>query len=171
MKHKATALLLIALLLLGIVGCGQESDLTAPVNFYYPRSTLIYEGGSSILIAEPRESAGLDLSALLEGYFSGPVTGNCRSPFPAGVCLRSWEKTGDTLVLVLSEEFGSLSGLERNIACAAISRTCMELTDASTVQIVIDAELPENKKTISLTYDQILLIDDGENIAETISPT
>ncbi len=170
-KYRLIAAVLSAVLLLGLTACAGETDPVSPVNFYYPRKNLTgYE--DSVMFSECYDSAGHedDLEFLLQAYLAGAVSQSSRSPFPSNLRLISLRMEESTLIVTLSDAFADLSGLELNIACAALSMTCMELTGAESVQILTESALLNGHKSITINASQILLTDDSAAAAASSVP-
>ncbi len=160
MMRRAAALILCAVFLLSAGGCKQEK-MVAPVRFYYPKQTLTYGLEQDFMLCEVRESNGHqeDLAYLLGAYLAGPATPECRSPFPLQTKLLSVSQNDGMVILILNEPFAALTGMEWNLACVCLSITCMELTGAEAIQI--RAQTASEKKSVTITREQLLLIDDG----------
>lgn len=160
MMRRAAALILCAVLLLSAGGCKQEK-MVAPVRFYYPKQDLTYGLEEDFMRCEIRESDGHqdDLVYLLGTYLAGPVTQECRSPFPLQTKLLSVSQNNGTVILILNEPFAALTGMDWNLACVCLSITCMELTGAEAVQI--RAQTASENKSVTITREQLLLIDDS----------
>lgn len=156
---KRILCLLLCLLLL--TGCGPQ--LRDPGNFYYLRSEIGYEGNDGVIAPEERELQSIreDTGALLEEYFSGPVSSHLESPFPRDTKLLSWKMSGTNLQLELSQEFAQLSGVDLTIACACIARTFLELTPAASIRIHTDGALLNGSAYLYLSGDNLSLADDG----------
>lgn len=171
---KRTICLVLALLLFSSLwGChySESGDILEPVEFFYPRKTdhFIYGSEDGVLATEVREASGHtgDLNYLLSMYLRGPQSEALRSPFPAGCTLEEVRSGGNTLCIVLSEEFTALEGTELTLACASLARTCMSLTDAQRIRI--DAGSEDQPFSITLDTGSLLLADN--NAFEAESPT
>lgn len=157
----------ISLLLIGAVllcGCTQRKpELQKPVNFYYLPAEYTFGVTDCILLSEQREGSGMDdLTELLALYLKGPVDPNLRSLFPAGTKLLELEQTDGTLYLTLSDSFASLQGHKLTLGCAAITKTCLELTDCTNVQIRAESATLDGQKFIEMNASSLLLLDNAE---------
>lgn len=168
MRKLICLLLLLSLLL---TGCG-EQDLKMPGNFYYRLTDLTYNNINGVIAPEARELDGLaeDPEALMEVYLSGPESRDLESPFPKNTTLEAWTLEDQTLTLTLSREFTALSGLDLTIACACITRTMLELTEAQQVVIRTADERLDNNVNVTMSDELLLLTDDSlEKLRTTIN--
>lgn len=159
MKRYASLLLLLAFLLTGCAPA-QPRD---PANFYYCRIEPTYDGADGLICPEQREVLGIrdDLDALLEAYFSGPASDGLELPFPRETAVVGWEMVRNSLHIELSEAFAQLTGIDLTIACACISKTFLELTDATTVRIRAGGVLMNGSQEIIMSENNLKLIDDS----------
>lgn len=163
MKRLTSILLLIAMAL-SLCACNTD-ELVEPGNFYYCRfETTTYGTDQDVIAAEERELWGVrdDIGAMLELYLQGPVNDKLlQSPFPRDTRLIDWSMNRSTLRINLSEEFAALSGVDLTVACACLSRTFMELTDATSVRIYASNALLDGETSIILTKDNLRYSDDS----------
>ena len=156
--RKIIALLLIAVLLLGLVGCVQTADTAA---FYYTRyeDSYLYGQENAVIAAEYRDITGHagDLKYLLTLYFHGPTMEALHSPVPSGMGLRSVKQVGDTLFIELSSSLTMLGGTDLTLACACLAQTCFGLSNAQAVSITAEGL---GIVSMTLTRDSLLLVDD-----------
>jgi len=155
---KRILICLAAVLLL--CGCSRnEEEITDPVFFYYCNKTISYSSPEAVISHETREAYGLRSSwiTLLEFYLGGPANENLYSPFPEGVTVEAFTILNEQCTVTLSKEFSSLSGIDLTLACSCLSKTVMELTGKSTVEIKFTD--PDTGKYTSITMykDNILL--------------
>jgi ABC-type oligopeptide transport system substrate-binding subunit len=171
MMKKWICLLLTLGLCCSLVACGNQEQVQSPVDYYYPRTNYTSGSTDSILASEVREAAGHedDLDYLIKQYLKGPVSPLLRSPFPSGTKLIRMEQNGDTLTIILDSTFAQLTGLDLTIACASLSKTCMALSGATTVQISADGPTLDGERSIIISADSLVLMD--EPPAVTTSPT
>ena len=162
---KRTICLMLVLVFLLLSGChySESGDILEPVEFYYPRVTkhFVYGVQDGVLTAEVREASGHvdDLSYLIAMYLRGPQSENLRSPFPASCKLEKVRKNGKTLRIDLSGEFAALEGTELTIACAALAKTFIPLSNSQHIRI--NSATEEKTFTITLSEDSLLLADYG----------
>lgn len=160
---KLLSLALALCLLIGLCAC--SSSLKEPVTFYYVRHPdhITYGAADGFISPEEREASGHtgDLSYLLSLYLVGPLDETLLSPFPEGTRLENLVLHQDTIVVELSQELSSLSGVELSVACACISATCFSLTDAVEITVVSPETELHDGVSMTLTRDSITLIDDA----------
>ena len=160
---KRILCLILALLSVILCGChyAEGGDILEPVEFYYPRNStsFVYGTDSGVIDYEVREASGHvgDLSYLLTMYLYGPQDEDLRSPFPAGCTLTSLRSEGDTLFITFSEAFTALENTELTLACAAVAKTCLSMTDFT--NICIDAKSESRTVSILLNSESLLFAD------------
>lgn len=161
MKRLICLTLTLVFLLLSGWHYSEGGDILEPVEFFYPRAThdFVYGAQDGVLAAEVREASGHvdDLNYLIAMYLRGPQDKNLRPPFPVGCRLEEVRSGGNTLCVVLSGEFTELENTEMTLACAALAKTCMSLSNAQRVRI--DSATEEKTFTITLNEDSLLLAD------------
>lgn len=156
MKQRVSLLLLSVMLLL--CGCSLEkAAIKEPVQFYYQRGSFAYHTGESVIHPETREAAGhtQDLPYLLSNYLMGPTEEGLVSPFPYRTKLVSLQQEENSIRIELSDTVHSMTDAQFSLACACISLTCMELTDAQSVTVV------SGNQSLSTTREQLLLFDES----------
>ena len=160
MKHFVSILLAFSLVFC-LLGCAKDAPPRKPVNFYYPATETVYDGEAEILHPEVRESANFDedITGLLNLYLQGPVSESLRSPFPDRVTVTRYAATSNTAILVLSNEFAQLVGIDLTLACACISRTLLDLTGLDRVQIYATDALLDGQASLTLERDDIHYMD------------
>lgn len=129
---------MIVCILLCLCACSENTqNIKEPISFYYRMRDIQYDTEGSILATEICERYGHteDYEYLLQGYLAGPKSDECISPFPAGTSLESINLVMNKVHIVLSEHLSMLSGSDLIIACACLSKTVLEMTDAQSVQI------------------------------------
>lgn len=166
-------LFLALLLAVSLPAChySKSGDILEPVNFFYPRKTssFVYGAADGVITPEVREGSGHigDLNYLITMYLRGPQDESLRSPFPAGCTLKKIYTEGDTLYVRFSEEFAALENTELTIACAALAKTCLSMTDASHISI----EAVGNGKNIHIVLDEDSILFADHSAFETQNPT
>lgn len=155
---KRILILLLCVLLL-TSGCSARET----ANFYYQRAYFQYDTADGVIVAEERDISGHDnhMSFLLSLYLLGPQNAELISPLPAGTKLLSLERTGDTLVITLTDVGDSLTESEFSLACACLTMTCAELTRIQSVTTV------SGEHSLTLTRDMLTLYDSGAPIETT----
>ena len=160
---KRLICLILALLFVVLSGChyNESGDILEPVTFYYPRTTdsFVYGSEDGVLAGEVREASGHvgDLNYLIAVYLRGPQEATLRSPFPAGCTLEEVRSGGNTLCIVLSGEFTRLENTDLTLACAALAKTALSLSNMQRVRI--DSVSAEKNFSITLHRDSLLLAD------------
>lgn len=163
MMKRMLCLTLALLMLAGLYGChySDSGDLLEPVEFFYPRKTerFVYGSSDGVIASEIREASGHmnDLHYLLSMYLRGPQDSGLRSPFPDGCKLEEVRSEDDTLYIRLSEVFSTLEHTELTLACAALAKTCLSLSDQTYIHI---SSLSDEKNiNIRLDAEMLLLAD------------
>ncbi len=171
--RRFVCLLLALLLIPALWGCdSRPEEPVEPVNFYYLRiqdpNGLVHGTADSVVLGEVREALGLrsDLTALLDLYLLGPETPAVRSPFPEGTGLVGWELDQGVLQISLTSEFTALKDLDLTLACACLTRTCLELVQADSVQIL--SQDPDSGASVSVTLspDDLIFTDNSDTNIE-----
>ena len=162
MIKKPITIILSIFLLCWLFGCSNNVEkLQQPVSFFYPENT--QEDGSIVNVIRSEEREGIafgdDLNLLLASYLDGPSDPNLYMPFPAHIEIIEASFIEGTVTLLFNESFGTLSGLERTIACASISQTCMAFTGADYVRIFAENTLFNGGESILISRDNILTQD------------
>lgn len=152
MKRLFCAAAAVSLLLSLLAGCGQK--VKEPVVFYYRKDA--YQENMDCPIAwEEREVAGHrdNLKYLLSFYLMGPISKGLVSPLPRGTLLYTITQEGAGLTIEISNTSSLLTDSEFSLACACLSMTCMELTNAENVTIT------SGSRSLTLSWDNLLLND------------
>ena len=159
MKQLICILLLAALLLPGCAN--QEPEYVAPVNFYYPKTTVTYFTADGVISKEIREAQGYgqDYAQILALYLQGPESDGLQQIFPQDVTLIQLDLSSEGATVVLNDAMAQLSGVDLSIACACLTATVCELTGVQAVTIQAQSQLLDGSKTITMTRDQVLLLD------------
>ena len=160
---RLLCLFLALLLAAGMTACHylKGGDVLEPVDFFYPRQTsnFVYGSASGVIAAEVREASGHigDLNYLIAMYLRGPQDESLYSPVPAGCTLEKVYTEDDTVHVCLSEEFTALEHTSLTIACAALARTCLSISDFA--QITIHAASEDKNVQITLDAESVLFSD------------
>lgn len=152
MKKSCICLILIISLLLS--GCSFFSArIKDPVDFYY-LCDKYQEDLCCVIASEERESSGHigDLTYLLALYLMGPIHDEHIMPLPPGTRINAQNDSGH-IILELSRTPEELSEIDFSLACACLTMTCLEITDAEDVTIRCgDREKIMNRSSLTL-YD------------------
>lgn len=173
---RIIALLLLMLMLSGCAISGSKIKDSVTFHYLHVRSDdQVYDSyfADGIMGTESREAAGRrdDLNYLLTVYFRGPLDPELVSPFPMGCRILEIEQQDGLLRLQLNPILAEKSDMEITIACACLAKTCMELTDADTVQI--ESRNLEGKLLYAriFTQDNLLLNDNYTPSVEATETT
>lgn len=164
---KCVLLILLLSLLLGIWGCGQQSEeIQKPVHFYYLADLSVEEDFDHVIVKEIAESAGLTEEGLLNRYLAGPTAEEAVNPFPSGLSVIYLRKQESKIVLILSQELLELSGLDLTLACACLASTVFELYSCQSLEIIVNGQLIEGKASIIISREDLVLYD-GSYLSES----
>ena len=133
---KLLLVLLILSLAFSCAACAEGSENQTV--FYYLRTpeTIAYGQPDALIAPASLDiSQELPLGDALQLYLNGPVDETLRSPIPKGTYLLSIMERRDVLVLVLSEAFSELDGIQLTLAGACLAATCHSLTGQGRIQV------------------------------------
>ena len=155
---KFLSFLLILIFLLTLWGCTKKDIDSA--NFYYIRKNFDYSSKDGVFVPQATDSSKfITLNAFVSEYLRGPGSANMVSPFPSGTLLINLTKNGEILLVTLSDQFATLTGIDLSLACCAFAKTAIEFTGVSVVEISTLSELLDGVKTITITAEDIILFD------------
>lgn len=164
--------LMCAVILLSLAACVSTPADTPqdPVKFYYPRTEFLYGKSNGVIGWEVRSGDIFqdDLALMFDSYLKGPSTDTLRNPFPKSLKFLDYSWNKGTLSLAFSREINFLKGVELTLACTCIAKTCFDLTDADSVQIMSGGTTEETVMTIY--RDHVLTFDDTAQHSETTQP-
>ena len=133
--RRIISFILIVVMLFCLFGCSHsnKTEMVKPVAVYYCQKDVDYNSG--IIVADKMDYNDWNgrMLAFLNFYISAPVKESMDSPFPAGANINAIEYRNDTLRVQLNALFSRLSASELTVACACITLTLFELTDAYAV--------------------------------------
>jgi len=158
LKRVFCLILAFSLLLSGCSFFGER--IKAPVTFYY-LCDKYQEELCCVIASEEREASGHvgDLPYLLALYLMGPTSDELLSPLRAGTRISSVLED-DHIYLELSGIADSMSDIDFSLACACLTLTCLDITDAKEVTI------RSGDRTKTLSHELLTLYDTtGETIA------
>lgn len=138
-----------------LTGCSFTSSVSDPVNYYYPRAEADYNQESSLIAYEQREATGHrnNLGYLMSMYLMGPVNETLVSPFPADTTIFSIWMDGRSITLEISDTTRTLTDAEFSLACACLTMTCLDITNAQKISIV------SGERTFTSDGSDLLLAD------------
>ena len=154
---KFICLLLVITISFLLIACHSKSSKDTQL-FYYLRKEIDFESETPVIGSELRRS-GTDLNAILQLYLKGPESAELSSPIPADTTLISTEIQDDTLSICLSDSFAQITGLDLTLACVALSKTAMEITDVQIVRICTENEQLNGEKWFAVSDDLVHLTD------------
>ena len=142
--------LLCLTLALSLWGCVRERPDES--NFFYCRTKMRYDGESGVPVCEKRDTMGHEgnLQHLIPLYLMGPLGEGLESPFPEGTHLEKVKQAAGTVYVELSGIDEGFSDSRFTLACACLTLTCLDLTDAVAVSVT--------DGTRTLTMDRASLI-------------
>ena len=150
---------LILMMLFPILGC-RSNDFENPLTFYYLRKDDNFGSDDSVIASEVIDgSKYTQLQIVLAAYFHGPQDPALTSPFPSGVYLLNAQVHDDFVVVTLSREFATLTGVSLSLASCALAKTIMDFTGAEAVQIQTLATPLDGEASITIHESDILLFD------------
>ena len=151
---KTRILSLILALCIFMTGCSFLGNrINTSTTFYY-LCDRYQKDLCCVIVSEERETSGHegDLSYLLALYLMGPTVDEHIMPLPAGTRI-SAQKNGGKILLKLTNPLTTLSDVDFTLACACLTMTCLEITDADDVTIRFeDRERTMNRDQLTL-YD------------------
>ena len=173
MKRVLAALL--AALLLGLTGCGSQTD--GGLRLYCPANLSAKGGGGDAITSvqvDWRQVTGDDRGRQQQAqYIMDLLLGGCKasgftSPMPEGTAVRSCTVTGGTVSVDLSGEYDQLVGIDRTIADYCITLSLLQLTGIYAVRITV-MDMPQEEDHV-YTSAQVLLTS-PEDIVRTVEVT
>lgn len=152
---------LFSILVLCLLLCGcSHADET--VKFYYVRGD--YQSTLTDIIAfEERDASGHrnDLPYLLALYRAGPADDSLASLLPTGIQIQSVQNADGSIDLQLSDTSKTLSDSDFSLTCACLTLTCLDITDASTVNIT------SGPRSVTMNRSNLTLFDTITNTTVT----
>lgn len=146
----------ILVLLTSLLGCGKISP-TSPetISFYYCRTEYQYNTEDAIIVSEDRpvSAHSEDLKYVLSLYLMGPLDDSLASPFHDGTRLFDITAESGSVSIILSSQDNHLSDSSFSLACACISLTCMDITEAESITVT------SGRRSVTMTRDSMLLSD------------
>lgn len=159
MKHiRIIAALLLLCTLCGCSGPFLKSDAT---EFYYLRGEISYAGSTGVIASETQDIPDTNepIIQILKDYLAGPDDNDLISPFPEGIEIINVTLAEGSLLLEFNDRLSELSGMDLTLACACITKTCLGLTDATSVTIRAEGAALDGAAQITMTADSLVLLD------------
>lgn len=159
MKKRGILILCAALVSCFLWSCAapQNEEKTGPVLWFSGDTTQWTD--TTVAVDTVPYSGDMTVPALMEGLLSGPsAESGLLSPIPLGTRLLDWRLDRSGLLQVeLSEEYGTLAGVDLTLADYCITLTLDQLAGVEQVIITVNGDLPDNRYRQSLTADQVIL--------------
>lgn len=158
---KRVICIILAALSLAISGC-KKDDVTfiKPTNFYYLNSEVDFGVENAVIGYEIRETDSvIDLITFMDIYLDGPISEQLRRNFHKQTEV-SQIYVADGGVYVRFNNFLAMrTGVDLTLTCACIALTLLDYTGADFVQISTEGALLEDSESITITRDDLLLLD------------
>lgn len=150
MKHRKSILLLAALLALSACQSQEPQDA---LRLWFPSnpdaSDHTAQAVTFELSLESETNTSEAIEVLIEALFSGPKSENLVNPFPEGTKLLSWRLHDNQLDLELSEEYGSLTGVDLTLADYCLTLTLCQLDGIDRVSLSVDGAAGQEKRLLT----------------------
>ena len=146
--------LMLALLLLLLCG-GCADSLSKDATFYYCTADYQFGKDTPVILGESRDISGHEgeLSYLVALYLAGPSGKKLVSPFPKNTKLVSVQTEDDHVTIELSYLGRQITDSRFVLACACLTLTTMDVTDAQSVTIL------SGERSITMDAKDLLLYD------------
>lgn len=150
--------------LMPLHGCKQEEQ-TPVYSFYYPRADRGYNVQENrfyeqAITAEQREDiVYISARQMITAYIQGPQTPIYSNPFPKGLELVAISIRNQTLYCTFTDHLAELTGTDLIIACTCITKTGIDLTRATTVQIRCETAMLDGKTAIEMNNATTIISD------------
>ena len=160
MKQRLPALLLALLAVLGACTSSRTNGDAQPLQLYF---TSALEHGPSIVGQPYRGNEQPSAETLISALLAGPTDSNLRSPFPAGLALRSCTLEDGLLTVDFSEQYGGLANLSLTLADYCLVLTVCQLEDVDRVEILVGGQPLSHRSHQTLTQEEVLLaLEEGQ---------
>lgn len=150
MKIKKLVLLLPALLILS--GCQSQEPQNA-LCLWFPSNPGTGDHTAQAVtfeISQETETSGAEaVEKLSKALFAGPRSENLTNPFPVGTELIHWKLRDGQLDLVLSAEYGSLTGVDLTLADYCLALTLCQLDGVDQVCLTVEGSSDREKYLLS----------------------
>lgn len=169
--RRFAALFLSLVMLLGFAGCSTKGDTRInPITFYYKNTDLRYNSEAKVLYGRDvdLENDQIPISEVVSLYLEGPDETFLESPFPPNARLEQAVWTGDLLKLTLSDEFNSLTGLDRTLAMACLTLTLTQVKGIDRIQVFTSNGGFSYRNNQPMSASDFVLEDLGGSGGETV---
>lgn len=150
MKIRKLVLLLPALLMLS--GCQSQEPQNA-LHLWFPSNPGVGDHTTQAvtfeILPEAETNGSEAVEKLSKALFSGPKSENLANPFPVGTELIHWKLRDGQLDLVLSAEYGSLTGVDLTLADYCLTLTLCQLDGVDQVCLTVDGASGQEKHPLS----------------------
>lgn len=165
MKRFLSLLLATVILLSGCSkpNLGETVEQNSELLFYYTVKELSQPGVELAVQAESRDAQVYTLDEMLSLYFRGPESDTLISPFPAGTKVLDITEADGELILVMSGEYFTLSGVELSLAACCLVNTVCQYANADRITVIDEME----RVRLSLESDNYLLTDELKEETDT----
>ena len=159
MKRILSIILISATLFL--FGCkgNVNTAQSGAVNFYYLQSSIVYNAEDGVVGSETYSAADATPEELISQYFLGPTSQNLNSPFPENLKLISITQKDNEVVITVSKEMTSLSGLQLTLACSCLAKTMQSILPAERYVISSADGKLDGRTSIVITPETYLFVD------------
>ncbi|WP_297212297.1 GerMN domain-containing protein [uncultured Flavonifractor sp.] len=158
---KKISILILTGMLLSLMGCTPETgEPSEPGDYriYYSALEDRYAAMAVGYEAWTLPEGTRPLPGLLKALLRGPSGQELTSPFPDGVRLLNWELLEEgCLHLDLSEQYGSLTGVELTVADACLTLTLCQVPGVESVYVTVEGEEIPYRPIQQLTLADVLL--------------
>lgn len=159
--RRQIRMLALAGALLALCGCSGDAREGAGQGgylIYYSalddRNAAMAVGSESLELPEGAQV----IPALVNAAFRDPASQDLTSPYPDGVRVLSWELLEDgCLHLDLSEQYGSLTGIDLTVADACLTLTLCQAEGVASVYLTVEGDEIPYRPIQQLTREDVLL--------------
>ena len=158
MKRRVLALSLLGLLALALWSCAPRAEEeTGPV-VWFAGNTADWRSDTKAVSSLPYEGGELSVEGLMTSLLNGPSGDNSlRSPIPAATRLLGWQLDDGLLRVDLSEDYGSLAGIELTIADYCITLTLSQLPGVERVAVTVSGHQLNQRYRQEFSQGQVIL--------------
>lgn len=147
-------------LLLSLCGCSGKQQEGADAGDYQIYYSALENQNAAMAVGSESWELPPDTQLvpdLLKALFRDPSAQNLTSPFPEGVRLLSWELEDGCLHLDVSEQYGSLTGVDLTIADACLTLTLCQVQGVESIYVTVEGSEIPYRPIQQLTPSDVLL--------------